>query len=114
MPPRTSSRAPRNIGQPSGMSAAATRPATRNDSIATLIELAPFGSATYSVEECVAEMTAAYLCGVCGIANRTVDNSAAYIAGWPKKLRDDRKFIVHAAAQAQRACDYVLSAKSSG
>jgi antirestriction protein ArdC len=78
-------------------------------------EVAPFGSATYSVEECIAEMTAAYLCGVCGIANRTVDNSAAYIAGWlTKKLRDDRKFIVHAAAQAQRACDYVLNAKSSG
>jgi hypothetical protein len=27
-------------------------------------------------------MTAAYLCGVCGIANRTVDNSAAYIGAW--------------------------------
>jgi antirestriction protein ArdC len=76
-------------------------------------EAAPFGSATYSVEECVAEMTAAYLCGVTGIENRTIDNSAAYIAGWlKKKLRDDRKLIVHAAAQAQRACDYVLNAKA--
>jgi antirestriction protein ArdC len=45
-------------------------------------EAAPFGSAIYSVEEIVAEMTAAYLCGVNGIENRTIDNSAAYIGGW--------------------------------
>lgn len=74
-------------------------------------EAAPFGSATYSIEECVAEMAAAYLCGVAGIANRTLDNSAAYIQGWLSRLRGDRKFIVHAAAQAQRACDYVLNMK---
>ena len=47
-------------------------------------EAAPFGSATYSVEEIIAEMTAAYLCGVTGIENRTIDNSAAYIANWLK------------------------------
>jgi len=41
--------------------------------------------------------------------NRTIDNSAAYIAGWLRKLRDDRKLIIHAAAQAQRACDYILN-----
>lgn len=45
-------------------------------------EAAPFGSAIYSVEEIVAEMRAAYLCGVTGIENRTIDNSAAYIGGW--------------------------------
>jgi antirestriction protein ArdC len=76
----------------------------------SLKEAAPFGSPVYSAEEVVAEMTAAYLCGIAGIENRTIDNSAAYIAGWLKtKLREDRKFIVHAATQAQRACDYVLS-----
>ena len=46
--------------------------------------------------------------------NRTIDNSAAYIAGWLREtLRDDRKLIVYAAAQAQRACDYVLNVKAS-
>jgi antirestriction protein ArdC len=75
-------------------------------------EAAPFGSATYSVEEIIAEMTAAYLCGIAGIENRTIDNSAAYIAGWAERLRADRKLIVHAAAQAQRACDYVLNVRS--
>jgi antirestriction protein ArdC len=37
---------------------------------------------------------------------------AAYIAGWLRKLRYDRKLIIHAAAQAQRACDYILNAKA--
>jgi antirestriction protein ArdC len=54
-------------------------------------------------------MTAAYLCGVTGIENRTIDNSAAYIIGWVKQLRDQPKLIIHAAAQAQRACDYILN-----
>jgi antirestriction protein ArdC len=54
-------------------------------------------------------MTAAYLCGITGIEKRTIDNSAAYIAGWIKQLRDQRKLIIHAAAQAQRACDYILN-----
>jgi antirestriction protein ArdC len=58
-------------------------------------------------------MTAAYLCGITGIENRTIDNSAAYIADWlSSKLRNDRKFIIHAAAQAQHACDYVLNIKA--
>jgi antirestriction protein ArdC len=72
-------------------------------------EAAPFGSATYSVEEIISEMTAAYLCGITGIDNSTIDNSAAYIAGWIKQLRDQPKLIIHAAAQAQRACDYILN-----
>jgi antirestriction protein ArdC len=72
-------------------------------------EAAPFGSAVYSAEEILAEMAAAYMCGITGIENRTLDNSAAYLAGWLARLRNDRKFIVHAAAQAQKAVDYVLA-----
>jgi hypothetical protein len=34
------------------------------------VEAAPFGSAIYSAEGIVAEMTAAYLCGITGIENR--------------------------------------------
>lgn len=78
----------------------------------SITEAAPFGSATYSVEEIVAEMTAAYLCGITGIENKTFDNSAAYVAGWLRQLRDQRKLIIHAAAQAQRACDYILNLKT--
>ena len=53
-------------------------------------------------------MSAAYLCAEAGISPAVLENQAAYIAGWLKKLRDDRKLVVHAAAQAQHAADYVL------
>jgi antirestriction protein ArdC len=66
----------------------------------------------YSLEECVAEMTATYLCGITGIETRTIDNSAAYIAAWAARLRDNRKLIIQAAAQAQRACNYILNIKT--
>ena len=71
-------------------------------------ELAGFGSETYSKEELVAEMGASFLCGFAGIVNSTIDNSAAYIASWLRKLKDDRKLVVFAAAQAQRASDFIL------
>ena len=72
-------------------------------------EAAPFGSPTYSLEELIAELSAAYICAEAGISNAVIANQAAYVAGWLKKLRDDRRLLVHAAAQAQRACDYILN-----
>jgi len=73
-----------------------------------ITEAAAFGSAVYSKEELIAEMGAAYLCAEVGISNAVIANQAAYVAGWLKKLRDDRKLLVHAAAQAQRASDCIL------
>jgi len=69
-----------------------------------------FGSETYAKEELVAEMGAAFLCAVSGIEN-TADHSAAYIKGWLKALKDDRKMVVHAAAAAHRAADFILDVK---
>jgi antirestriction protein ArdC len=73
----------------------------------TLTDLCLFGDPTYAKEELVAEMGAAYLCGVCGIANATIANSAAYLQGWMQVLRHDATLLVQAAAQAQRAADYI-------
>ena len=50
-----------------------------------------------------AEMGAGYLCAEAGISNAVICNQAGYVAGWLKKLRDDRRLLIHAAAQAQRA-----------
>jgi antirestriction protein ArdC len=72
--------------------------------------LAPFGSPDYSREELVAEMGAAFLCGHAGISPATVENSAAYIQGWIKRLRDDKRLVVQAGSKAQKAADYVLGA----
>lgn len=67
-----------------------------------------FGSRDYSMEELVAEMGAAYLCGLCGIENKTIDNSAAYIQSWLSKLKSDNRFIIQASGYAQKAVDYIL------
>ncbi len=58
-------------------------------------------------------MGAVYLCGICGIENATIDSSAAYIQGWLKKLKSDKKFIVSASGLAQKAVDYILEHQDS-
>ena len=58
-------------------------------------------------------MGAAMLCGVVGIENKTIHNSAAYIQSWLSKLRDDKKLVVHAAAAAQKAADFILGNRAT-
>lgn len=72
-----------------------------------------FGDDRYSKEELVAEMTAAFLCAVTGI-DADLDQSAAYVKGWLKKLNDDPKLVVFAASQAQKAADYILGIEPEG
>jgi antirestriction protein ArdC len=67
-----------------------------------------FGSESYSKEELVAEMGAAMLCGVTGIENRTLENSAAYLKTWIARLKSDSRLIVTAASAAKKAADYIL------
>jgi antirestriction protein ArdC len=77
----------------------------------TMAGLNAFGNHDYSKEELCAEMGAAMLCGHVGIENGTIDNSAAYIAGWLKALRSDKRFVIQAAGYAQKAIDFILSRK---
>ena len=70
-----------------------------------------FGSDPYCKEELIAELGAAFLCGHAEIVERMIDNSAAYLQGWLRQLQNDKTLIVSAAAQAQKACDFVLDAK---
>ncbi|MBI3418192.1 MAG: DUF1738 domain-containing protein [Verrucomicrobia bacterium] len=74
----------------------------------TLTESAGFGSDPYCKEELIAELGAAFLCGQAEIAERTMDNSAAYLQGWLQQLQSDKTLIVQAAAQAQKAADFIL------
>ncbi|WP_160037206.1 ArdC family protein [Paenibacillus sp. An7] len=71
-------------------------------------EYAAFGDENYSKEELIAEIGAAMLCATCGIDNSTIENSAAYIQSWHRKLKNDPTLIVKAAGQAQKATDYIL------
>jgi antirestriction protein ArdC len=66
-----------------------------------------FGSEPYSKEELVAEMTAAMLCGVAGIEQKTLENTAAYLKTWIARLKSDSCLLVSAASQAQKAADFI-------
>ena len=68
-----------------------------------------FGSESYSKEDLIAEIGASFLCGISGIVNTTIHNSAAYIQNWLRKLSDDKRLIIMAAQQAQKAVDYIGS-----
>lgn len=71
-----------------------------------------FGDEDYSQEELVAELGAAMLCAYAGISSeRTLKNSASYIQSWLKRLKNDKRLIVIASQQAQKACDYILNTK---
>lgn len=66
-----------------------------------------FGDEGYAREELVAELGAAFLCADLGLALEPREDHAAYIGSWLKVLRDDKRFIVSAAAHAQRAVAYL-------
>ena len=66
-----------------------------------------FGSESYSKEELIAEMTAAMLCGIAGIEQKTLENSAAYLKTWIARLKSDSRLLVSAASQAQKAADFI-------
>lgn len=74
-----------------------------------ILEQSYFGSHEYSKEELVAEMSACFLSGHAGIENTTIENSAAYISGWLRSLKNDKTLLILAAAQAQKAADYILN-----
>jgi Antirestriction protein len=75
----------------------------------TLVDMVHFGDTNYSKEELCAEMGAAFLCGEAGIENEAaLKNSASYLDGWRRKLKGDSKVVIHAAAQAQKAADFIL------
>jgi len=73
-----------------------------------------FGSESYSREELIAEMGAAMLCGMAGIHQATLSNSAAYLQTWIRRLKTDSLLIVSAASHAQKASDYILGKTQSG
>lgn len=69
-----------------------------------------FGSEMYSKEELVAEIGSASLMTMIGIDTEySFRNSAAYIQNWMSVLRSDRKLIVSAASQAEKAVTFIAA-----
>lgn len=66
-----------------------------------------FGTDAYAFEELVAELAAAYLCADLGVTNEPRQDHAEYVAGWLSVLKNDKRAIFTAAAQAQKAVNFL-------
>jgi antirestriction protein ArdC len=66
-----------------------------------------FGSAAYAMEELRAELASAFVANELGIP-ADIPHHASYIASWIKPLKDDKREIFRAAADAQRIADMEL------
>ena len=62
---------------------------------------------TYAFEELVAELGAAFLCAHIGITQTPRDDHTLYIKSWLAALRNDKKFVFKASAQAAKAVDFL-------
>lgn len=69
-----------------------------------------FGDQTYGFEELVAECGAALLGADLGLPTEHLEDHAAYIGSWLKILRKDSRAVLTAAAKAEAAASYLLSA----
>ena len=77
--------------------------------LARITDIANFGSDLYAQEELVAELGAGFLVHHVGLETpASFRNSAAYLRGWLKALHDDKRLIVRAAGQAEKAVRYIL------
>jgi len=65
------------------------------------------GDEGYAREELVAELGAAFLCADLGLTLEPREDHAAYLASWLQVLRNDKRFVVSAAAHAQKAVDHL-------
>ena len=75
-----------------------------------ILDYSGFGTTPYSKEELVAEIGASFLSSFTQIDYDSVYlNSASYLTGWLKVLKQDSKFIFKVSAEAQKAVEYILS-----
>jgi antirestriction protein ArdC len=68
----------------------------------------------YSKEELVAEITAAMLCHGCGVDSQSsIKNSAAYIQGWSRFIKQEAEAFLAAVNQAYKARAFILEGEGA-
>ena len=72
-----------------------------------------WGDEGYAMEELVAELGSAFLSADLGLTPEVRDDHAAYLAGWLKVLKEDKRAIFSAAAHAQRAAEFLHNLQPS-
>lgn len=70
-----------------------------------------FGDSVYAMEELVAELGSAFLCGELSITPVPRPDHAGYIAHWLETMKADKRAIFTAAARAGEAASYLKSAR---
>ncbi|QDT59429.1 DNA primase TraC [Stieleria bergensis] len=67
-------------------------------------------TASYAMNELVAEMSASFISTELGVPQgESFENHAAYIKSWLKAMNDDPSFIFKASTQASKVADYLLA-----
>ena len=67
-----------------------------------------FGDNAYSMEELIAELTAAFTLAHLGLSSEPRPDHAQYIASWLRVLKADKRAIFTAASKAQQAADFLI------
>ncbi len=68
----------------------------------------------YSKEELVAEITAALMCHGCAVDSQaSIKNSAAYLQGWSRFIKDEAEAFVWAVNQAYKARSFILGGEGA-
>lgn len=66
-----------------------------------------YGSDIYSEEELIAQIGSCFIASHTGTSMKHFENDVAYIEGWFKQLKNDKRMFLFASAKAQRAVDYI-------
>jgi antirestriction protein ArdC len=72
-----------------------------------------FGSDSYAVEELIAELGAAFLCGDLGLTPEPRADHACYIKNWLTVLKNDKKAVFTAASKASQAANWLINNEST-
>ena len=72
-----------------------------------------FGSDSYAVEELIAELGSAFLCGDLGLTLEPRADHACYIKNWLSVLKNDKKAVFTAASKASQAANWLINREST-
>jgi len=72
-----------------------------------------FGGEAYAMEELIAELGAAFLCGDLGLTQEPRIDHASYIKNWLTVLKNDKKAIFTAASKASQASNFLINHESA-
>ena len=71
-----------------------------------------FGSNAYAFEELIAETGSAFLAAMLGLEKEPTPDHAKYLNNWLEVLKSDKRAMLKAFGQAQKAANYILASQA--